>query len=281
MHAEGRHGTCGDGPRRRDLSAVRAWLTLFTAACLGHSPLAAHPVPQKRHDRVVAVTLTGSGAVIRYRLEVDPWTVVYEDVPAVLEEPEVARLKTPDQWYQTFVREYAPILADGLTVTLDGRSLPVRTLSTRYDVLDSVRCEFIFEAPWSAEEFTDAGHRFSLYDGTYELEDDSLTLSLDHESPLRVQSKTEPPLRLQTGSGLDRRPGDERTRRTVSAVFSAAPPAPSVPPTARPTPVVGVPPSPGTTVVPVLVAGALAAVLVVRGRVRRSDRRSSPSLPGT
>src|ERR1700690_1145685 len=86
----------------------------------------AHPVPRKAHDRTIDIRCDANGVVVRYRLEVDELTVVSDDLPAIDDRVDLTKLKTPDQFYDAFTRGYAPILADHLSATLDGKTLSFR-----------------------------------------------------------------------------------------------------------------------------------------------------------
>src|SRR5438874_2493237 len=46
----------------------------------------AHPVPQRKHDRELVVHLRPAEVVVNYRLEVDDFTVVFVDLPGVVDD---------------------------------------------------------------------------------------------------------------------------------------------------------------------------------------------------
>src|SRR5579871_2440721 len=89
---------------------LRFGLVLLIATFVFTTPLAAHPVPRSAHDRVIVVRLTPDALIVDYHLEIDEWTVVFKDLPAVLETDELAKLKR-DDFYPTFVKSYGPVLA--------------------------------------------------------------------------------------------------------------------------------------------------------------------------
>src|SRR5437879_1598218 len=97
----------------------------------------AHPVPQRNHDRVVIVRLTADAVVVDYHLEVDEFTVVFVDLPALDEKLNLTGLK-PKQIYDRFTDLYAPVLADGLDAHLDGQPLKFTCVERRQKVVDSV-----------------------------------------------------------------------------------------------------------------------------------------------
>src|ERR1700740_3695399 len=84
----------------------------------------AHPVPRRSHDRTIVVRLAhekdGSVLVqVDYRLEVDEFTVVFDDLPAVGDKVELSKLREPDEFYEVYTRSYSPILASNLVAFLD------------------------------------------------------------------------------------------------------------------------------------------------------------------
>jgi hypothetical protein len=166
--------------------------------------------------------LTPNGAVVEYQLEVDTWTLVFEDLPAVLSREDMDRLSRSGEFYAAFTRSYAPILAGNLVARLDGKALAFTCRQRKHEELDHVRCTFLFEAPWQLQP--GARHDLTFREGNYELESGLIRLSLAHESPLTVWSKTEPEEALLARAAIDLRPGDSARLRTVAARFSV--PAP-------------------------------------------------------
>jgi ABC-type nickel/cobalt efflux system permease component RcnA len=90
--------------------------------------------------------------LVELRLEVDPWTIVFQDLPAVKDQDELGRLAEPAEFYGAFTRLYAPRLAAGLRATLDGKPLVFVPERHRHEVLDHIRCDFVFRAPWRPAE---------------------------------------------------------------------------------------------------------------------------------
>src|SRR4051812_24501297 len=97
------------------------WLLLIWTAWIGAGTAAAHPVPKRAHDRTLLVRIEPAKIVVEYTLEVDEWTVVFEDLPAVRDTTDLAKLSKPADFYDAFTRSYAPILASNLVATLDGQ----------------------------------------------------------------------------------------------------------------------------------------------------------------
>ena len=152
--------------------------------------------------------------IVEYRLEVDPWTVVFQDLPAVSEQAELRKLSQPREFYATFTRCYAPVLADGLDARMDGRPLLFTCSRHQHQVLDHLRCDFEFQAPWQP---AGGEHQFSLRKGNYEDETALLRLSLTNTPATVFLRKDEPEEALKTRLITELKPGDEERLRVVSA----------------------------------------------------------------
>jgi nickel/cobalt exporter len=198
-------------------------LVLSLAACHATlSSLEAHPVPRRAHDRTISVRLTANAVVVDYRLDVDDWTVVFIDLPAVSDQVDLAKLTKPREFYESFTRCYAPLLADNLTATLDGKPLTFRCVRHGHEVIDHLRCDFEFEAPWQLA--ADQPHRFTFQEGNYELEAGQIRVSFVSEPSITILDKTEPDEALKNRPAIDLKPGDDTRLRKVSARFQLAPP---------------------------------------------------------
>src|SRR5579871_2940187 len=91
----------------------RAWhgLALVLGLVLVAASVAeAHPVPRLSHDRTIVVHLTPDAVLVDYRLEIDDWTIVFLDLPAVDDKVDLKKLRKPEEFYEAFTRCYAPIL---------------------------------------------------------------------------------------------------------------------------------------------------------------------------
>jgi nickel/cobalt exporter len=177
----------------------------------------AHPVPTRAHMRTVDVNVRPNELCVHYRLEVDEWTVVYVDLPALLDAGELKELRKPSQFYDTFLRRTAPLLADQLIVTLDDQPVTLRCVEQRYEVLDHLRCEYIFQADWSPKPGT--AHRLEFHDTTYEREPGRVRLTLAEDAAVDLTHRTAPGSILQSRPPTDLRPGDDDRLRTLSATF--------------------------------------------------------------
>src|SRR5207244_5058422 len=95
----------------------RLWLLSLISAVMWATPALAHPVPRRSHDRVIEVRLRRTEVAVNFRLEVDEWTAVFVDLPALLEQSEMKRLTKRSEFYDTYVRRIASLLGDPLYVT--------------------------------------------------------------------------------------------------------------------------------------------------------------------
>ncbi len=227
-----------------NLSRARLWLVallLGTAySVLGTPALHAHPVPKRAHDRVITVRLTPAAVVVDYRLEVDDWTVVFVDLPAVSDQVDLTKLEKPRDFYDAFTRCYGPILADNLIAKLDGKALTFTCVKHGHQLTDSLRCDFVFEAKW--QPAPGEPHTFAFQEGNYELEAGLIRLSLANEEAVTVAERSEPSEELKNRAAIDLRPGDDARLRKASATFTVSrPPAaaeapPPSPPSEPPAP---------------------------------------------
>jgi nickel/cobalt exporter len=189
----------------------------------------AHPVPRRQHDRTISVRLSRGAVTVDYRLDVDEFTVVFVDLPAVLDSAELARLTTPAEFYEAFSRHYASILTDNLIVDLDGRALHFECVEhvrrTRDDdgtALDHLRFDFRFRAVWELNG--SKSHQFHFREGNYELEDGMIRLRLEATPPVRLLTITQPDPELQKRPPVNLGPGDNEKLRNASAVFDLSGP---------------------------------------------------------
>src|SRR5215813_9071293 len=93
----------------------------------------AHPVPKRDYLRTIEVRLRPDEVSIQYVLEVDEWTAVFLDLPALLDEAELRTMTKPSQFYNAYLRRLAPLLADQLLVTLDDKPTTLRCVEQRYE----------------------------------------------------------------------------------------------------------------------------------------------------
>ncbi len=208
------------------------WLCLGLLGILVASgPARAHPVPRRNHDRTVVVRLTPQAVIVDYRLDADEFTVVYDDLPAVISKVELAELTTPREFYEAFMKSYAPVLAGNLVAKVDGGD-PLsfqcvqRVQRLREDngqPLDHLRFDFRFQAAWPTG--ISGQHQLAFQAENFRYEEGVLNLSLAADNAIQVLTKSEPEKALRERQSKDLRPGEEDKRRVITAtlLFPAAP----------------------------------------------------------
>jgi hypothetical protein len=203
-------------------------IVLLVSFVANSCPLHAHPVPRRCHDRTLVVHLGPDAITVDYRLEVDEFTVVFDDLPALGDQVDLTKLRQPHEFYESFTRCYAPILGANLIAKLDGRPVEFQCLKHGYTLrdengipLDHLRCDFVFQAKLAtlAANSSDP-HRFTFKEGNYELEEGQIRLSLIGSESVKLLSKTEPDAKLKTLPPAELQPGDDAKLRRVEATFT-------------------------------------------------------------
>jgi ABC-type nickel/cobalt efflux system permease component RcnA len=209
------------------------------AVLLAPALATAHVVPKDNHDRTVIVHLTPEAVIVDFRLELDEYRAV-RDLPVGA----LKGVESRKDFHLAFRRHFAPVLADNLVALLDGTELTFECREQRSEVLDHVRCDFRFVAPW---KLTGKGpHRFTFREGNYPLDSFSvLRVTLAASPLLTVRDLTAPSEELMDRPADRRGPGDEEKLRKLSATvlaepsFQRGPVRPPLPPeldSARPAP---------------------------------------------
>jgi ABC-type nickel/cobalt efflux system permease component RcnA len=200
---------------------------LITNYYLLITPCSAHPVPQKAHDRTIVIRLTKDAVIVDYRLEVNEFTVVYDDLPAIGDQTDLTKLTKPAEFYEAFLSCYAPILRDNLLARVDDKPLTFSCLKKEYHLRDKdgkalghLRCDFRFRAPIHLGP--QKPHQFKFREVNYELEEGKIRLSLERQTPVEFLSKAEPDKALQERPLSQLRPGDDYKLRTASATFAVS-----------------------------------------------------------
>lgn len=228
------------------LRLLAAWVLFGLLAQLAP----AHPVPREFHDRVVVVRLTPDAVVVDYHLEVDEWTVVFKDLPELFKREELARFqeKGPAAFYEAFTKSYAPILANLLVATLDGKELVFTCTKHSHVVKDSVQCDFVFRAP--VQLTPGKAHVFKFEEVAFSVEPPRINLSLGTDKEVKVLDRTEPDEALKKKPLIDLRPGDEKKLRSLGATLEGSTPIETKPPPSSVAPSVAEAPTAETTGVP-------------------------------
>jgi ABC-type nickel/cobalt efflux system permease component RcnA len=195
-------------------------------------------VPRDNHDRTLVIRLTSDAVLIDYRLELDEYRAGQD-----LTDEELIGLTSARDLYPAFTRVHRKVLANNLVIELNGKSLPVTCVSSSFRLLDHLRCDFRFRAPWKLER----GQRysFSFREGNYHDDNFSvLSLSVVADPNLTLRDVVVPAEALIQPK-RDLRGKEGKRRREISATILVVPNTdvaavkPAIPPdpeTARPPP---------------------------------------------
>jgi ABC-type nickel/cobalt efflux system permease component RcnA len=163
---------------------------------------------------------------VAYRLEVDEWTVLNDDMPPFADEVKFAdfgRTKV-DAFFGEFTRIYAPILARKLRADIDGAPLEFACVKRAHAVRDEkgqllghLRCDFEFRA--SAPVSPGKPHRFNFREGNYLLQKGLIDVSFSSGSGLRTLDRVVPSAELKKLAPNFLGPGDDDRLREIRATF--------------------------------------------------------------
>ena len=198
-------------------------------------PLAgAHPVPRSNHDRTIVVRLQPGPQPdqvvvwVDYRLEVDPVTVILEDMKPFADEIDITQFKIRHDYFQEFTRIFAPILADRLIAKHNGKMIEFTCVSRKSTLmdekgepLDHLRSDFVFRAVLPCNP--DRENDFTFREGNYQEQEGIINLSFANEANLRIVSKTEPETVVRTRPLTERLPGDDSKLRLLAVKFTLPP----------------------------------------------------------
>jgi ABC-type nickel/cobalt efflux system permease component RcnA len=190
---------------------TRAFLTLLVYV----GAAAAHPVPRGDHDRTAAIRISATSVRVEYRVEVDPWTLVYVDVAN--SDIDTTGFRKPSDWYGSFAAYAADRLADGLRATVDDKPLSFRCESQKFEVLDHVRFDFVFAADVPD---TPGRHAFAFEDRNYLRQAGKQTLTLAAGDGVILSNVVAPDAELLARASIDRGGDDGKRLRTLSATYA-------------------------------------------------------------
>lgn len=244
-------------PRRRagyntGMSGARSivHLVVVGVALAGTGVARAHPIPSSQHDRTIVVRVEEGDAPgqvrvrVNYRLELAEDTARIDIAPFVDDIDIKAVRRSPAGFYGEFTRLIAPILAQNLSVQIDGRPLALvcrdhrHTLKDEKDqVLGHLRCDFIFQALVSPRAGNE--HVLKLQEKNFPADLTGVVhLSVRTGDGIRILEKTEPDEALRSRPATERSAADDHKLRTASLRFAIGSAAGSdgteVPPTSVP-----------------------------------------------
>ena len=151
---------------------IAAVLLLFALA----APAAAHPIPNTRYDRTVAVRVGPDGVHVKFTLEVSQLTI-WLDGGRLFSPEEIAKLdKTARGFSTAYARKIAPEIARDLRATCDGQPLEFRSTKIDVEPGEHPRFQFQFQADWPPGGPKRA---FTFEDASFEGKPGILALTLD------------------------------------------------------------------------------------------------------
>jgi len=154
------------------MSRFAAIVLLLVAA----APAAAHPIPNTRYDRTIAVRLTPEHVLVKYTLEVGQFTI-WLDGAKLFSPEEIAKLDKTSRGFSTaYAKKIAPELAHDLRASADGKFLEFRVEKIDVEAGDHPRFRFEYRADWPP-----GGNKraFAFEDATFEGKPGVLALTLD------------------------------------------------------------------------------------------------------
>ena len=201
-----------DNPMTRTAPALP--LLLLLAA-----PAAAHPLPNLRYDRTVAVRLSPTGVKVTYTLDVS-WFTMHLDGSRLLTPDDIARLdKTPRGYATAYVKRLAPEIAGTLLAKADGKPLVFRVEKIDIDPGEHLQVRFVLRTDWPPGPKRRA---FAFEDETFEGKPGVMNLTLDREggpdTGVDLVEVDEPPVGLRNRPSIDLKPEEAAKLRKASAV---------------------------------------------------------------
>ncbi len=221
------HGVRPHGPQPLPAEVTRAALLLLVLA-FAAGPAAAHPLPNLRYDRTVTVAATPAGLSVTYTLELSEWSLVF-DGQKLFAPAELPELTGPRAYAAAYARKKAPLLAEDLRLTIDGRFTPLAPgpVTVEPDA-DHLKLAFTFTAAWPAGF---ALGKVAFADLTFDDRAGRSVVTLAPPAGVTLADAIEA-RDLHARPGFDYGPGDrDRARRVAATVtLPAAPPVPTATP---------------------------------------------------
>ena len=205
---------------------TRAGLVLLVLT-LAAGPAAAHPLPNLRYDRTVAVAVaaTPAGVSVAYTLELSEWSLVF-DGQRLFAPAELPALTGPRAYAAAYARKKAPLLAEDLRLTIDGRFTPLLPgpVSVEPDA-DHLKLAFTFTAAWPAGFATG---KVAFADLTFDDRAGRSIVTLAPPAGVTLADGVEA-RDLHARPNFDYGPGDRARARRVAATVTLPAPPPAAP----------------------------------------------------
>ncbi len=168
-----------------------AWAVCTFAAFLFWSAASwAHDVPNRFFDRAIQVLVDESRVYILYDLSLSELTLA-EELMSLVGPGQLAGLPA-DRWLSRFAQEMAPLLAEGVVLTVNGKSLSLTPAGENHDVFEGhprFRFRFVADLPeWQPGQTV----RLSVEDTNFFLERGAVRLALLGVGEVQVLESSRP-----------------------------------------------------------------------------------------
>lgn len=185
------------------------------------APAAAHPLPNTRYDRTVAVRCTADGVVVKYVLEVSAFTI-WLDGAKLFTPAEIAKLdKTSRGFNSAYAAKIAPEIAADLIAKANGAPLPFHPTRVQVEAGEHPRFQFEFQTDWPSGG---AKRSLEFEDRSFEDKPGVLALTLDVgggvDTGVSVDDVIEPDPKWRTKPAIDLTPEQAIQLRKASAIVT-------------------------------------------------------------
>jgi ABC-type nickel/cobalt efflux system permease component RcnA len=185
------------------------------------APAAAHPLPNTRYDRTVAVRCTADGVVVKYLLEVSAFTI-WLDGAKLFTPAEIAKLDKTSRGYSgAYAAKIAPEIASELHARADDAPIHFRSTRIEVEAGEHPRFQFEFRANWPPGG---AKRRLAFEDHSFEGKPGVLALTLDvasgNETGVSLDDVLEPDPKWRTKPAIDLTPEQAILLRKASATVT-------------------------------------------------------------
>lgn len=154
------------------------------------APACGHDVPNRFFDRAIQVVADESRLYVLYDLSISELTLA-EELMSLIGPGQLTDLP-PDQWLSRFAAEMAPLLADGIIVKANGKSVRLQPAGENHDLFEGhPRFRFRFIADLPPVE-ADGRLRLQVEDTNFFLERGAVRMALAAAGSLRLIESTRP-----------------------------------------------------------------------------------------
>jgi nickel/cobalt exporter len=183
-------------------------------------PGAAHPIPNTRYDRTVAVRVAADRVIVKYTLEVSQFTI-WLDGAKLFSPEEIAKLDRTSRGFSTaYARKIAPEIARDLHAVANGKFLDLHVEKIDVEVAEHSRFQFLYSADWPAGAKKRA---FAFEDASFEGKPGLLALTLDRaeiDSGVSLDDVLEPDPKWREKPAIDLTPEQASKLRKAAAVVT-------------------------------------------------------------